>query len=278
MKLLLTILLLLALLAMPAGAAHPGEAPALGEAKVPIIMYHSLFEKRTNEWNIFPGAFEQDLRYLHEQGYTTVLIADLIAFVQEGAPLPSKPIVLTFDDGYYNNYSHGLPLLERYDARIVLSVIGSSTEHWTQHSGETSERYGHLTWPQIEQMHASGRVEFANHTWALHKSEGGRKGCRAKDGEDMDEYRALITADLGGLQERLAEITGVPPRCFTYPFGAHCPKADDALRELGFLVTLSCASGVNTLRVGDEATLWKLRRNNRTPDTSVREILRAVDS
>ena len=243
------------------------------EAQVPIIMYHSLLAKNTNEWNIHPEAFERDLRYLSENGYTAVFISDLIAFVHEGRPLPEKPVVLTFDDGYYNNYSQGTPLLEKYDMKIVLSVIGASSDHWTKHAGETDERYGHLTWNHIAQMVATGRVELANHTQNLHKNENGRKGCRMKAGEDFGAYERLIIDDLGTLQASIERVCGVRPECFTYPFGSHCASADEVLARMGFKATLSCASGMNHLRVGDYGCLWKLKRSNRTPGTSVEEIL-----
>jgi len=265
------ILLILLSVAPTALAEAPNEIP--DEIEIPIIMYHSLLDKRTNEWNISPGAFERDLIYLTENGYTTVGITELINYVYHGAALPEKPIVLTFDDGYYNNYSQGMPLLEKYDMKMVLAVIGTNSDHWTAHADETDERYGHLTWPQIEQMVASGRVELANHTNNLHKSENGRKGCKMKSGESEAAYRELIIQDLEALQARIEQLGIARPQCFVYPFGAHCSKADEVLLELGFKATLSCASGMNRISVGDEASLWKMHRNNRTPDTSVEEIL-----
>ena len=269
----LALLILLHAISVPAPAA---QASTPEEVNVPIIMYHSLLEKKTSEWNIFPHAFEQDLAYLAEHGYTTVGISELIDYVYHGAPLPEKPIVLTFDDGYYNNYSQGMPLLEKYDMKMVLAVIGTSSDHWTDHAGEIDERYGHLTWPQISQMAATGRVELANHTNNLHKNEGGRKGCRMKDGEDEAAYRDLITQDLQALQDRIEQMGIARPQCFVYPFGAHCGKADEVLVELGFKATLSCASGINHLKVGDTDSLWRMKRNNRTPDVSAQNILENI--
>ncbi|MCL2856776.1 MAG: polysaccharide deacetylase family protein [Oscillospiraceae bacterium] len=274
-RILICFALLILLQAVP-GLAITSQAGAGDEVEVPIIMYHSLLEKKTNEWNIFPSAFEKDLAYLAESGYTTVGVSELIDYVYHSIPLPEKPIVLTFDDGYYNNYSQGMPLLEKYDMKMVLAVIGKNSDHWTAHANETDERYGHLTWPQIAEMAATGRVELANHTNDLHKNENGRKGCKMKSGEDEAAYRELIAQDLEALQSRIEEHGIARPQSFVYPFGAHCSKADEVLRELGFKVTLSCASGVNHLRVGDEAGLWKMKRNNRTPDNSVEEILRRV--
>ena len=63
-------------------------------------MYHSILKdpQRTGDYVISPEQLEKDLIYLQNHGYTTVLLADLIAYVHEGTPLPDKPIVLTFDD------------------------------------------------------------------------------------------------------------------------------------------------------------------------------------
>ena len=68
-----------------------------------------------------PAQFESDLKYLKENGYHTVVVQDLIDYVEKGVPLPEKPVMLTFDDGYYNNYYYAFPLLEEYDAKIVIS-------------------------------------------------------------------------------------------------------------------------------------------------------------
>ena len=266
--------LLLALTPIVPAAAN--QTPPPQEVEVPIIMYHSLYAKETNEWNIFPAAFEQDLKYLQENGYTAVFISDLIAYVDRGTPLPEKPIVLTFDDGYYNNYSNGMPLLAKYDMKMMLAIIGTSSDHWTQHEGEIDERYGHLTWPQIAEMVGSGRVELANHTHNLHKNENGRKGCRMKEGEDFASFEQMLTQDLEAVQARMEEAGGTRPQCFVYPFGAKCKNAEQVLIKSGFKATLSCASGLNRLQVGDPDTLLDMKRNNRTPDTSLESILAKI--
>ena len=63
---------------------------------------------------------------------TSEFMADLIAYVRDGTPLPEKPIILSFDDGYYNNYVYVLPLLQQYSARIVLSLLGRNTDDFTE--------------------------------------------------------------------------------------------------------------------------------------------------
>ena len=94
--------------------------------QVPIIMYHGLLkeEKKQGRYVISPDLFEQDLKYLQENGYTTIVMADLLEYVYNGKDLLVNPVMITFDDGYYNNYLYAYPLLKQYNSRMVLSPIG----------------------------------------------------------------------------------------------------------------------------------------------------------
>lgn len=84
------------------------------EVRLPVLMYHGVHSdpKKAGDYVITPQALEEDLLYLQRQGCTTVVMSDLIAYVQQGAPLPEKPVMITFDDGYYNNYLNAYPLLQ----------------------------------------------------------------------------------------------------------------------------------------------------------------------
>jgi len=81
-----------------AGSLTPPEP-----VKLTVLMYHFLYNN-SGEHFISPEEFERDLAYLKNNGYTTIGVSDLISFVYENKPLPKKPVMLTFDDGYYNNY------------------------------------------------------------------------------------------------------------------------------------------------------------------------------
>ena len=251
------------------GAAAMNPAPET--ARVPIIMYHSLAGAGRST-SISGACFEADLQYLQAHGYQTVTLQALVDFVHHGIPLPERPVVLTFDDGYYNNYSVGLPLVRAYSMPIVVSIIGKDTEIW---SGIPSKdlKDGHVTWAEIGEMAESSFVEIANHTWDLHKHEGGRKGAAMRAGEDVGQYRAVLLEDLGRLQSALLERAGVTPLGFVFPFGRLSSEATEILREMGFLVSVSCRDGVNVLTRGDPLCLFELRRFERTPERSVREIL-----
>ena len=247
-------------------AAIPVEEYTPPSVDIPVIMYHSINDKRSTPWIISTAALEQDLKYLSENGYTSVFASDLIEYVYGEGMLPNKPVLLTFDDGMQNNLTHALPLLEKYDMRIVLSIIGETSSDDPQHAA-------HLSWDGIKQMLQSGRVEIANHTWGLHKNDNGRCGCQRRKGEDLGEYRKLLTNDVTRLQEAIYENLGVTPSTFTYPYGAKCGEALDVLKEMGFLVTLSCHGGASAISPGDYESLFDLKRNNREPGTSAQYIL-----
>jgi peptidoglycan/xylan/chitin deacetylase (PgdA/CDA1 family) len=92
---------------------------AFRPVRVPVVMLHSIVGDRPDRPGTFPvwcppACFEGYLRYLQRRGYHTVTLAELHAHTASGAPLPSKPIVLTFDDGYLDNWVHAAPLLRRY--------------------------------------------------------------------------------------------------------------------------------------------------------------------
>ena len=96
----------------------PTAAPYSDEsAQVPIIMYHALMENtsRSGEYVITPEQLESDFCYLRERGYTPISFSELYEYtVDPQTRLPEKCVMITFDDGYYNNYIYGFPLLKRY--------------------------------------------------------------------------------------------------------------------------------------------------------------------
>ena len=74
---------------------------------LPVIMYHSIIDGVAEEKYIVSSqTIENDLKYLKENGYTAVLSADLVEYIENDKPLPEKPVMITLDDGYYNNMEY----------------------------------------------------------------------------------------------------------------------------------------------------------------------------
>ena len=105
-----------------ASSAETGENSG-EEIPVPILMYHALTrrESQVNDYTIPAYLFESDVKYLKEHGYTAVTMSELIDYVYDtdgNVSLPDKPVVLTFDDGFCNNYNYATPILEKYGMNL----------------------------------------------------------------------------------------------------------------------------------------------------------------
>ena len=230
---------------------------------VPIIMYHSILKdpSRSNKYTVTPAVLEEDLKYIKDKGYTTVTIADLISYVYDDSPLPEKPIVLTFDDGHYNNYGYLFPLLEKYDMKAVISIVGSYTDKFSE-TDEANLNYSYLRWKDIKELMDTGRIEFQNHTYNLHSNTGKRIGTKKIKGETDEHYKSILKDDILKLQQEFEGNTNYTPKCFTYPFGAISNASLDIIKELGFKASLSCEQGINKLTKNPNS-LYLLKRYNR---------------
>ena len=230
---------------------------------VPIIMYQSILKdpSRSNKYTVTPAVLEEDLKYIKDKGYTTVTIADLISYVYDDSPLPEKPIVLTFDDGHYNNYGYLFPLLEKYDMKAVISIVGSYTDKFTE-TDEANLNYSYLRWKDIKELMDTGRIEFQNHTYNLHSNTGKRIGTKKIKGETDEHYKSILKDDILKLQQEFEENTNYTPKCFTYPFGGISNASLDIIKELGFKASLSCEQGINKLTKNPNS-LYLLKRYNR---------------
>ena len=239
---------------------------AIGDsAEVPIIMYHALEDTPDNPWEITAAEFESDLKYMAENGYITVVMQDLIDFVHNGKKLPEKPIVLSFDDGRMPTMDIILPMLEAYDACITMAIIGHETDRYTKIDAEGKiSRHPHMTWAQVADAHASGRVEIQSHTYNLH----GKNGAKRNRGESNDSYRRRLLDDLHKFADVLYEQTSIVPNSLAYPLGAISDTSDDIIKEAGYLASLSCSQKSNIIRVGDADSIFSLNRFLRPPHQS----------
>jgi peptidoglycan/xylan/chitin deacetylase (PgdA/CDA1 family) len=246
------------------------------QVNLPILMYHFVVENR-GDLHICPYEFERDLAFLRENGYSTIGVSELIDFVYLGVPLPPNPVMLTFDDGYYNNYHYVFPLLREYDMKAVIFIIANHTDIWSENFYEDLHA-GHLTWEQIREMQDSGHVEFGGHTYNMHKvrDEDGRRGAARMDGECLCEFERVFGRDTQRLNERFAEETGLVPNTFAFPFHEVCEDAIRVLQAHGYraFFTYRGTNARNRIAVGDRDSLLNLYRVNRSMTRNAQMILR----
>lgn len=252
---------------LSSSAAENDEDPV----PLPVVMYHSVYGNQPSEYIVTPSQLENDLVWLKENGYTSVTAADLINYTRRLGDLPEKPVLITLDDGFYNNLSELLPLLEKYDMHAVVSVVGRYTEAIAPKDPH-SPAYSYMTWEDIEQLAESGRVEIGNHTYDMHCGNGIRRGCSIASGETEEEYHEILFDDLSLLQQELCRCTGITPVVFAYPFGYISRESLPVIRECGFLVTLTCYERMNYITRSPDSLLG-LSRYNRSGTYTTEEFM-----
>lgn len=270
------LLIFIGMLAFLSNDRAIADETQLGENQraVPIIMYHGITtsQQKASKYVITSQQFEEDLKYIQSQGYTTVTMQQLIDFVHDEGDLPEKPIILSFDDGYYNNYCYAYPLLQKYQMSAVISIIGRYTDLYSENN-DKNPNYAHITWDDIREMEASGRIEIQNHSYDMHTNTEGRNGTKKKRGESTEVYRSTLEEDLMKLQERMEQETGKVATTFTYPFGGISNESIEIIKNLGFEASLSCEEKMNYITKGDTEGLYMLNRYLRTNKRSVSDIL-----
>lgn len=198
-------------------AAYPEIHPLARQAKVPVMMYHDILPEKQVFFDVTPEEFAQHLALIRQKGLTPISLDQLVAHLQTGLPLPEKPILLTFDDGYAGHYTYVYPLLKQYRYPAVFSI-------YTAKVGKTMGRSS-LTWEQLREMAKDPLVTIASHS-VSHKVMAGMPADEVR--VEMQESKRILEAELG-----------VPIRYFTYPEGKYDETALQGVREAGYLAALT---------------------------------------
>ena len=225
-----------------------GESAYLqnGSATVPILLYHHLDpDQPESETTLHPETFERQMRLLKEQGYTPISFDELIAFVEQGTPLPEKPVMITFDDGYTSNAVYAYPVLRELGFHASIFAIGCSIGHDRYYKDTNYSLTPHFGQTEITEMLDSGLISIGSHTYDMHQwppyetVKPARENMLPLPGESETEYIDAVRADAAREAETFAAF-GIPaPDVIAFPEGAHADLTDVVLRECGYKVTLT---------------------------------------
>lgn len=189
--------------------------------QVPVLMYHAVSDQTWGLEGLFlsPSDMEAQLKYLTENGYDPIFFSDLPHLNQY-----KKPVILTFDDGYNNNYTDLYPLLQKYNVKATIFVIPSSV------GGQYS-----MTAAQIKEMADSGLVSIQSHTQD-------HKELASLSAEQQKQQFAQS-------QLAIARMTGRIPSVLSYPSGSYDSN------------TLSLAPEYFDMAVKSRGGLWTVQNN-----------------
>lgn len=204
--------------------------------QIPILFYHKINypprEAKIKGLYVTPFSFHWQMKYLKWRGYNSVNLDELYEGLHGQRKLPKKPIVITFDDGYKDNYCYAFPILKRFGFRATIFVITrdiGGTSGW-EDSEETIEE-PLLSWDEIEEMHSEGMdIQAHTHTHV--------------DLDKLDDER--VEAELKTSKRILEERLGKKINFLCYPNGVFDERIKEITKKCGYLGAITTKRGTVT--------------------------------
>lgn len=223
----------------PAGTTSTLWTDKTAPPSVPVLMVHHLLRREENTRYLgndivtYTEDFRDQLAWLSENEFTSISLTELEAYLYEDGPLPDRPVLITFDDGYLSNAVYGVPLLKEYGyTAVVFSVTGKI--------GNTPQTFDPASIQMLdaETMKKCAPVlTFASHTHALHTVTGSGRSALT------DASREAVAADLAASLETLRAFPNHATQAFSYPYGFSNDKVKEVLREQGIRLAFRAVGG-----------------------------------
>lgn len=199
---------------------------------IPVLLYHMVENEDMGLdfiVSITPEQLRVHLETIKNNGFNTITYTDYYNYITKGTKLPEKPVLITFDDGYTNNYTYLFPLLKELEMKATIFVVTSTV-------GTTPGQYPHFTWEQAKEMNDSGYVDIQSHTHT-HSDMTALTAEEVRYEFRMSRY--LIEKNLGKKCEFLA-----------YPYGYYNTDVLNTATDAGFLITSQVANDISSTAYG----------------------------
>ncbi|WP_420868989.1 polysaccharide deacetylase family protein [Clostridium cochlearium] len=181
---------------------------------VPVLMYHSIDYEENNELRIPKEVFKKQMEFLINEGYTTLTLDELFDFLDNNKPIPNKSIVITFDDGYMDNYINAYPILKELNIKATIFVITDLIDN----------NKNYLTSSQIKEMSNNG-IDIQSHT------------SKHEDLPTLSYKEQLET--LVKSKKFLENVLNKDIKYIAYPFGNWNNDTLKAVKDAGYSMAVS---------------------------------------
>jgi peptidoglycan/xylan/chitin deacetylase (PgdA/CDA1 family) len=234
---------------------------------IPVLMYHHV-NPRGNFINVTPEKFEAHMRYLNRHGFTALHTDELLAILNRQKMPPKKPVMITFDDGWLDNWIFAFPALKKYGMKAVIFVITSlipekgrrqrsdegkvaglpkhkECERMIE-AGSASEVM--VSWEEIREMTETGLIEIQSHTHTHRRFD--------KLYADRMERNSFLKQDLQISKNIIEENSGRLCNAICWPWGKYNSDYIETAQALGFGAMFTTEKGTNTWTTEP----WRIRR------------------
>jgi len=230
---------------VPSGtiASQPTPDGVERAVTVPILMYHHVdgpqpaWDSIRRGLTVSPESFRRQMEYLRDGGYESVGLDDLLAYLAVGEPLPERSVIITFDDGYRDNYTNAFPVLKEFGFEATFFLVTAPIDQGS---------IDYLSWDEVREMHKAG-MSFGGHSYT-------HPDLRGKSIE-------YLTWQIVGNREAIEKRIGEPVRFFSYPSGKYDEGVMALLKSAHFWGAVSTRFGCRH----SQADVWDLSRVRITP-------------
>lgn len=212
---------------------------------LPVLMYHKVSDNNAPDYlTVSSEQIAKHFSYLTKKKYTTLFLSELTSYIYDNKPLPARPVLITFDDGYKNNFTTLYPLLKKYNIKANIFLVAGFIQY--QHGEENN--FLHVT--DIHKMDP-GTVEFGLHSYD-HKNY-------------IDLSIDQVIRDVNLSRNRMETLSIPYQQCLAYPFGAY-PKRDkkkrnamfNALHSNGIQVAFRIGNRINKLLIKNKMLIQRI--------------------
>ena len=187
---------------------------------VSILMYHMIGDMKNNSAVMTEDNLRIQMQYLKDHGYHPITMQELYDYVTKGEKLPSKPVCITFDDGYLDSYTIVYPMMKEFGYPWTLFLI----------TDDVGKSYNRMTWEQLKEMADSGAVTIANHTLSHPKLHN-------------QPTRAEKENEIIGANKALKYHLGIDNLWFAYPYGDYDDEVIDICKKAGIKLAVTTDAG-----------------------------------
>lgn len=192
--------------------------PIYNENSIPVLMYHSIMYEKDNELRMPKEMFREQMKYLKDNGYTTLTFDELYDFLHNNKPVPQKSVVITFDDGYADNYTNAYPVLKEFGQRATIFMITSVVD----------KDSSYLTSSELKELDANG-IDIEAHT----------VGHDELSKLSYDAQLKTLKDSKGFLESCLNKNV----KYMAYPFGKYNSSTIKAAEEAGYEMAFTTMGG-----------------------------------
>jgi len=214
--------------------------------EVPVLYYHSVMLEKGNEVRMPPVQLEAQMTYMRDRGYESVTLDQLYQAFYKGGVLPAKPFIITFDDGYVDNYEVAFPILKKHGFTATVFMVSSYI------NGE-----GFLSWTQLKELLANG--------WEIEGHTVNHPYLTQRD-------KATLLNELKSSKELMEKELGQPVSYFAYPYGDLNGDVVQAVKDTGYLMAFTTDRGWADLNLDE----WHLQRVYCFADMGMNEFSRRL--